>query len=75
MEFTQTLVKATLLRRYKRFLADVRFDDGTEATVHCPNPGGMTGLMDPGSAVLLTDHEEEVRKKKEASPGPGRIRS
>lgn len=51
MHFPRSLVRATLLRRYKRFLADVRFDDGTEAVAHCANPGSMLGLAVPGSAI------------------------
>ncbi len=63
MDFAQPLEKATLVRRYKRFLADVVMDvDGCETTVHCPNPGAMMGLSDPGLTVWLSRSASPTRK-------------
>jgi sugar fermentation stimulation protein A len=53
MRFEPPLEAATLLRRYKRFLADIRLPDGTETTAHVPNSGAMLGVSTPGSAVLV----------------------
>ncbi|MDC0737594.1 DNA/RNA nuclease SfsA [Cognatishimia sp. SS12] len=64
MVFAQPLIPATLLRRYKRFLADVRLEDGREVTAHCANPGSMLGLKDPGMRIWLEPNDDPRKKLK-----------
>jgi sugar fermentation stimulation protein A len=62
MKFCSELIPATLVKRYKRFLADVTLDDGTLATVHVANPGAMLGLNIPGLRVWLSRSPNLQRK-------------
>jgi sugar fermentation stimulation protein A len=62
MDFPQPLTRGRLLRRYKRFFADVALNDGTEVTAHCPNPGAMLGLNAPGQACWLSKADDPKRK-------------
>ena len=56
------LIPGTLLRRYKRFLADIELEDGTTVTVHCPNSGSMKGCATPGSRVYISRSPNTGRK-------------
>ena len=62
MQFSPPLQRATLIQRYKRFLADVITPDGTELTLHCPNTGAMTGCATPGDTVWYSTSENTKRK-------------
>ncbi len=62
MDFPDPLVRGTLIRRYKRFLADVGLDSGETVTAHCPNTGTMLGVCEPGSEVWLSPTTDPARK-------------
>ena len=64
MEFSTPLIPATLIKRYKRFLADCRLEDGHEVTAHCANPGSMLGLKDPGMRIWLEPNDDPKKKLK-----------
>lgn len=64
MLFKTPLVRGTLIKRYKRFLADVTLDDGTVVTAHTANSGSMMGCCEPGSEVWLSPADNPERKLK-----------
>ena len=58
------LLRGTLVKRYKRFLADVDMDNGSRVTAHCPNSGTMRACSEPGRPVYLSFHDNPRRKLK-----------
>ena len=63
MEFTKSLVKGKLIKRYKRFFVDVKLDKET-VTAHCANTGSMKGLLDEGNEVYLLPNNNPKKKLK-----------
>lgn len=62
MEFPTPTITAKLVRRYKRFLADIELSSGEIMTVHCANPGSMAGLTSKGSRVICSTSPNKARK-------------
>ena len=63
MEFTKSLIKGKLIKRYKRFFVDVKINKEI-VTAHCPNTGSMKGLLEEGNEVFLFKHDDPKRKLK-----------
>ena len=62
MKFQPPLRQARLLRRYKRFLADVKLADAREMTIHCPNTGSMTNCLVEQSVCWYSESDNPKRK-------------
>ena len=64
MQFQTPLIPARLIRRYKRFLADIQLEDGREVTAHCANPGSMMGLAEEGMKIWVEPNDDPKKKLK-----------
>ena len=61
MQFTKSLIKGKLIKRYKRFFADIKLNNEI-VTAHCPNTGSMKGLLDEGNEVFISRSDNPKRK-------------
>jgi sugar fermentation stimulation protein A len=62
MIFSQPLLEGKLIKRYKRFLADIELNSGELITAHCPNPGAMLGITEPFNKVFVSKSSNPDRK-------------
>lgn len=62
MRFQTPLIPARLIRRYKRFLSDMELPDGRQVVAHCPNPGSMIGLREPGMRCWLEPNDDPKKR-------------
>ena len=62
MKYQPSLGSGKLIKRYKRFLADVELANGEQITIHCPNTGAMTGCAEPGVDVYFSTSDNKKRK-------------
>ena len=63
VEFTKALIKGKLIKRYKRFFAEVKLNKEV-VIAHCPNTGSMKGLLDRGNDVFISKNDDPKRKLK-----------
>ena len=63
MEFTKSLIKGKLVKRYKRFFTDIKLNNDV-VVAHCPNTGSMMGLLDEGNEVFVSKNDNPKRKLK-----------
>ena len=60
--FLPPLLRGTLVKRYQRFMVDVRLQNGRIVTAHCANTGSMRACCEPGRAVFLSRHNSPARR-------------
>lgn len=64
MKFENSLIRGTLIKRYKRFMSDIELEDGSTVTAHCANSGSMLSVKEPGSEVWISPANNPKRKLK-----------
>ena len=64
MRFPSPLIKGTLIKKYRRFIVDVKLEDGSVVTAHCPTMGPMNGVSEPGQPVMLSDSGLDTRRNR-----------